>query len=119
MKKVEELNGRAIYTDGKHYYVGTSAGEHLQPKRDLTAAVLALHGIKYNIDTVAAIMDEVDISEFGLAECRICGETCEIGDMCTEHGDDEICKNCCEECRREQARGEYYDRQVDEFRHGY
>lgn len=118
MEVLQKRGNSAIIKDGKRYYT-TADGKDIIKHKDLTAAVLAFNGIKYNIDTVTIIMDNVDLSDYGIAECEECGETCMLDEMCTEHGEGNICRRCCEECRHEQAEGDYYERQVDEHRYGY
>lgn len=44
-----------------------------------------------------------DLSENEKAVCDSCLEICYTDEMCYAHGDDDkfVCKDCCEECRKE------------------
>lgn len=82
---------------------------------DLASQFLRLYHIYYNIETVAEIMDCVDIKEYNLFECSNCGKTYYLDELCTRHYDkaDCVCKNCCADCQEEFALGEQINVEID------
>ena len=80
------------YVGGRNYYTN-----------NLVNAVLKLYNINYNIESIQTVMDNVDLDDFGIFECEICGETHELCERCTEHHEkwDNVCQDCCENCRKE------------------
>ena len=45
--------------------------------------------------------------------CQECGEVIMPWDMCTEHSYECICKNCCSECRDEDAYWDTVNNKID------
>lgn len=82
---------------------------------DLASQFLKLYRIYYNIETVAEIMDCVDIEDYNLFECSDCGKTYSLDELCTRHYDknDCVCKNCCPDCQEEFALGEQINADID------
>jgi hypothetical protein len=87
----------------------------------LEQAILAFHYIKYNWDTVECVFEDIDLEDYGIFECTCCGETKSISERCTEHYDEleRVCKDCCDECRREEAYWDKVDSEIDEYKLGY
>lgn len=106
-----------ILEQHKQYNVGDTIDSWFSGKyyNSITSCVLNFHHINYNIDTVVAVMDDVDLDEFDIFECEVCGETLDIDERCKEHYSkwDNVCKHCCEECKDEQAYWDSVDSKID------
>lgn len=64
--------------------------------------ILVLNEIEYPVSLIAKILNEIDLADYELFRCSICGEFKEIGEKCNEHAHiDYVCKDCCEWCKLE------------------
>lgn len=101
-------------------YSGLDSGNVLMSSTNIFEAVIALYKIKYNIDTVLEVMDSVDIENFGIFECTQCGKTYPIEERCTHHYDkyNNVCQNCCEDCKKESDFWDNVDAEVDRIING-
>jgi len=63
---------------------------------------IILNDIEYPISLIEKIMRDVDLSDFEMFHCSVCGEYKEIAEKCNEHCHiDFVCKDCCQWCRAE------------------
>lgn len=79
---------------------------------DLSFALMKLYGIPYQVEVVKDIMDEVDIEDYGYFKCEVCGEVKPIEERCERHfhKTDNVCVDCCDECRKDEELDEIVDR---------